>query len=228
MLKPLTKEQTDRLLDAATESFANRGYSGTSVGRIAAEANLSVGVIYKYYEDKEALFLACVRRSLQFLDEIFEETKSVDGTLLEIADALIARSQRAVRECPNCFKLYHQITVTGPPMGSPKVAKMIEERAATLYTSTLKEAKTRGLTRQDMDPGICAFFFDNLLMMLHFSYTCDYYRDRFSLYSEGSIDDKDEIIREQLLKFLEGAFRRNDHEELHTAGAEKDTADHGE
>ena len=35
MLKPLTKEQTDRILSIAAEEFADRGFAGTAVGSIA-------------------------------------------------------------------------------------------------------------------------------------------------------------------------------------------------
>jgi AcrR family transcriptional regulator len=50
----------DLLLDAAAGVFAERGYAGASVDRIAAAAGLSKGTFYWHFDSKEALFLALV------------------------------------------------------------------------------------------------------------------------------------------------------------------------
>ena len=74
MLKPLTKEQTDSILSIAAEEFADKGFAGTAIGSIAKKAGVSVGVIYKYYSGKEDLFNACVRKSLECMDEVLNMT----------------------------------------------------------------------------------------------------------------------------------------------------------
>ena len=56
------------------------------------------------------------------------------------------------------------------------------------------------------DPGLFAFFFDNLLMMLQFTYCCDYYRERFRIYCGAEPEDMNPSIRKEMLKFLESAF----------------------
>ena len=70
----------------------------------------------------------------------------------------------------------------------------------------LIDAQARGELRGDMDPRLFAFFFDNLLMMLQFSYCCDYYRARFALYCGGAVPDGGRQVEAELLKFLESAF----------------------
>ena len=57
-----------------------------------------------------------------------------------------------------------------------------------------------------MDPSLFAFFFDNLLMMLHFSYTCGYYENRFKIFCGDDVTERDEEVREQMLKFIGGAL----------------------
>ena len=68
MLKKLTEEQQARLIDTAILEFADKGFKGAGLSRIAKKAGVSVGVIYKYYEDKDALFNACVKNTLDYLD----------------------------------------------------------------------------------------------------------------------------------------------------------------
>ncbi len=44
-----------RVLEVATRLFAERGYEATSVNDVAADAEVSVGALYKYFPDKPAL-----------------------------------------------------------------------------------------------------------------------------------------------------------------------------
>jgi AcrR family transcriptional regulator len=51
-------ETRRRLLDAATEVFARRGFAATSLDDIADEAGFSKGAVYSNFASKEDLFLA--------------------------------------------------------------------------------------------------------------------------------------------------------------------------
>jgi AcrR family transcriptional regulator len=53
-----------RLLVAAKEVFARRGYQGASVDEIAAEAGFSTGAIYSNFAGKEELFLALAEEQI--------------------------------------------------------------------------------------------------------------------------------------------------------------------
>ena len=206
MLKPLTKEQTDSILRTAAEEFADRGFAGTAISSIAKKAGVSVGVIYKYYAGKEDLFNACVAKSLGTMEEVLDAAKNSGGSMLEMADVLITEAQNFAKENPEYIRLYHQITVSGSPAGKAQSAELIESATARLYEGFIKEASDAGTIRKDIDPAAFAFFFDNLMMMLHFSYACDYYKDRFRIYCGDDAPDRDAFIKEQLMKFIGGAL----------------------
>ncbi|MBE7217758.1 MAG: TetR/AcrR family transcriptional regulator [Caulobacteraceae bacterium] len=52
------------ILDAARKCFAKHGFHGASMARIAEEAGISVGHIYRYFENKEAVVAAIVEEDL--------------------------------------------------------------------------------------------------------------------------------------------------------------------
>jgi AcrR family transcriptional regulator len=54
----------DRLLAAAAELFAERGYGGTSMAEIAARVGVRKASLYNYYPSKDELLLELLRRSL--------------------------------------------------------------------------------------------------------------------------------------------------------------------
>ena len=218
MLKPLTQEQIDRIIETGIRHFADKGFAGANVNKIAAEAGVSVGVVYKYYQGKQDLFRACVERSLDYLDRVFAETRQQGGTLMEMIGNLIRQNQIAARKHPEYFRLYHQITVSGAPTGPEEklpdgapagIADLIEGRSARMYRELLTAAKDAGEVRAEMDPALFAFFFDNLMMTLQLTYACEYYRDRYRVYCDDKITEgraQDEKIRSQLMKFIEGAL----------------------
>lgn len=56
-------EQTrQRILDSALHLFAIKGYEGTTLREIAAEAGCSLGLTYRYFTRKEELVLSLYRR----------------------------------------------------------------------------------------------------------------------------------------------------------------------
>lgn len=57
-------ETVDVILEAAARVFAIRGFDGTSTNRIAQVAGLSVGSIYQYFENKEAIAQELLHRLL--------------------------------------------------------------------------------------------------------------------------------------------------------------------
>jgi AcrR family transcriptional regulator len=61
-----------RLVSAAMRLFAERGYTGTSVGQIEAEAGLAPrsGALYQYFKGKRELLDAAIDRHVADLDEM--------------------------------------------------------------------------------------------------------------------------------------------------------------
>ena len=52
------KEKGDRILKAAAQVFAKRGYNRTLIADIAKQAGIGKGTIYEYFSSKEDLFFA--------------------------------------------------------------------------------------------------------------------------------------------------------------------------
>lgn len=58
------RQQTERLLDAASELFRSRGYRATDMEDIAASIGLARNSLYRYYPGKDHILIACVRRDI--------------------------------------------------------------------------------------------------------------------------------------------------------------------
>lgn len=64
-------EMRQRILDGAHRAMLAGGYRGTTMPAIAAEADVSVGLLYRYFDSKEELYLAmCEGVTQAQLDEL--------------------------------------------------------------------------------------------------------------------------------------------------------------
>jgi len=214
MLKKLTEEKLEEVLEAGIAEFAEKGPEGASVSVIAKNAGISVGVLYKYYENKEQFFHACLRKSLGVLESVLHEVTQGEDKLLVRAEKIIRAVQGYSKKYSNYIKMYNVITSGNSKKYASMYAGEIESLTAKVYTEFIERAIKDGDIRDDINPRLFAFFFDNLLTMLQFSYCCDYYTERAKVYCKEDFED-DEMVVSELLKFIESAFTFRQSEIVH-------------
>jgi len=62
--KEMREEKMTLIMDVALEHFANEGYYRTTINHIARHAGISKGLMYNYFDSKEALLKAIIHRSV--------------------------------------------------------------------------------------------------------------------------------------------------------------------
>ena len=90
MSQPQTDSSSDRrtqILDAALVCFAKRGFHQASMHDISAEAGISVGLIYRYFENKDAVISAMADRHKKEIHKVLERAQQAP-TLLESLEIL--------------------------------------------------------------------------------------------------------------------------------------------
>jgi len=75
-------DRRSQILDAALACFAKHGFHQASMHDISAEAGISVGLIYRYFENKEAVISAMADRHKKEIGEMLERAQQAP-TLLE-------------------------------------------------------------------------------------------------------------------------------------------------
>ena len=202
----LPPEKRDRILRVAVEEFANNGFENTSIQQIAKKSEISVGSVYKYFENKETLFSMVVRGGLSSLEELLVGLADSSEDIIVKAETIIRALLEFSRENPALVKLYCRLTTTDNSEFLTGISQHIEAMSASIYTVAISKAQETGDVRNDVNPAFFAFLLDNIFMMLQFATSCDYYKERFFIYTGKQAQDSDELIVEQTLKFLKAAF----------------------
>jgi len=77
----IREEKIILIMDTALEHFANEGYFAATINHIAKHAGISKGLMYNYFESKEALLKAIIHKSISEVLNYFDIDR--DGYLSE-------------------------------------------------------------------------------------------------------------------------------------------------
>ena len=95
-----TEVAADRILDAAGDLFARKEAATVGMHEIASTAGCSRATLYRYFENREALYTAYVHReSYRLYREMTEQINSVVDPRERLIEGMLA-SLRNVRESP--------------------------------------------------------------------------------------------------------------------------------
>lgn len=115
-----TEVAADRILDAAGELFAQKEAATVGMNEIASAAGCSRATLYRYFENREALYTAYVHReSYRLYREMTEQINALTDPRERLIEGMLA-SLRNVRESP---ALSSWFATTQRPIG----AEMAEE-----------------------------------------------------------------------------------------------------
>jgi AcrR family transcriptional regulator len=80
--------QKDRILTAAQACFVERGFHAASMATIASTAGMSPGLIYRYFESKNAIILAIIGQQLTVARQRIRQLQSSENLSRRIFDYL--------------------------------------------------------------------------------------------------------------------------------------------
>ncbi|HEY7342746.1 MAG TPA: TetR/AcrR family transcriptional regulator [Ktedonobacterales bacterium] len=125
------QRRIEAILDAAERLFALMGYEATSTNQIATEARTSIGSLYQFFPNKEAILRALVARSQEQMRDVLEgvfasdpqDELSPDELLDRLLDPLIALYARGYRMLALFVALPR--TGDGAQAGEPLVEEIV-------------------------------------------------------------------------------------------------------
>lgn len=200
-------EKRRRIIETATMEFAKKGYHEASVSVIASKAGISVGSVYKYFENKQDLFLTIVDHSISRLENLLSDLAKADEDVIIKVEKIIREIISASRSDATLIKLYNSMTSINDKKLAHQFAAEMESMTARIYTQAIIEGQKNGEIRKDIDAHVAAFLIDDLFMSLQFSYAVDYYGERFKIYCGEELCRNDEFVIEQVLKFIKSALK---------------------
>jgi TetR/AcrR family transcriptional regulator len=188
----VNKEQS--ILDAAERLFAQYGFEGASIERIATEAGISRHNLLYYFPSKDALYRRVLDRVLDLWLECMAAI-SVSDNPQQALSAYIGAKLRFSREQPAGSQVFTREVIAG----APRYGAVIEERVAPMLRKDLKT-----LEKWAKEGRIARIDFTHLMFLI-WSVTQGYadLAPQFAmLLGKPKLDDKDFETAESVLTRL--------------------------
>ena len=141
-----------RILDAAGQRFADRGFAKTTVEEIAAEAGVSKGIVYHHFGGKEALLESLIER----LTSEWIEVSGLGSWLARTGDleralaGMLRGSLEYARGNPLVRGLLQLDPTVMRGLERGRLRKMVAEERARMVDE-LSQGVARGDLRNDLD-----------------------------------------------------------------------------
>lgn len=148
----------ERLLEAATRLFAERGFESTSVQEVVAAAGVTKGAMYHYFGSKDDLLHEVYARVLRMQTEHLVEISAREAPVAERVHAaaadVIVTSVANMDDTKIFFRSMHQLT-------PEKQRSVRAERRAyhEIFRAMIEQGQSEGVFRSDVPADLVVDYF---------------------------------------------------------------------
>lgn len=136
-----------KILDSAFEEFGRQGYGLSSINTICTAGDISKGILYHYFKDKDDLYLVCVKEVYDCLTKYMQNQLSASiGTKENQLERYFDARLSFFRENPLYHKLFCDVVVAPPSHLAQVISKIKADFDAlniTVLTELLQSVKLR-------------------------------------------------------------------------------------
>jgi len=158
-------DRRTQILDAALVCFAKRGFHQASMHDISAEAEISVGLIYRYFENKDAVISAMADQHKQKIQKVLEDARQAPSLLESLEILFTAHCCENEQRVTSAFV----VDLFAEASRNPRVAELVRDVCETTMNGVTDliarspEGKASNLTPRELAELIFAVS-DGMLM----------------------------------------------------------------
>lgn len=180
-----------KILQVALNEFANYSYEKSSINRICIEGNISKGVMYHHFKDKDELYLLCIRYCYDTMLDYYKSRLGEEKDWKEEIKKFLDIKYHFFNENPVLHKIFYNTLFKMPEHLKDeikKITKKLDDLNYEFSMNILNKIKIR----HGLKPEEIIFLLDAVQNMLN---------EKF--YGKGSTPDEIEKLSEEYDKTTE-------------------------
>ena len=155
----IREEKRAKILDAALELFGHEGYHNGSISKVARKAGISKGLVYNYFESKEAIVREILNTGIQKMLNIFDTNH--DGVLEKSEiEFFLNEMFEHLKNNQKFWKLYFSISLQ--PEIYPLVKEKIDELSQPIMSMVVQYFEESGFQNPQTETMIFAALLDGV------------------------------------------------------------------
>jgi len=161
----LPADKQGRILAAALEEFAAKGYDGASTNAIAAHSGIAKGSIFQYFRDKKGIFLYLFEFGIELVRRTLTQVKDAtadEDFFTRLEQSLLAGVEFITRH-PRIYGIYLKIMFDEHVPQRRELLRAVRQFSSDYLQSLLRRGLERGELRPDLPKETATFLLDALL-----------------------------------------------------------------
>lgn len=191
------------ILNAAAEIFAREGYHNASVSDICENAGISNGALYKYFKNKEDLFLTLIDYGIDLVRGLYGQVET-DKSVIATLNSLFKGIHEMARDMGFIISMYLDLGTCALNSFADKKSAKLERIGRDFLTELLTGAASRGEISKTVDIPSTVYFIDNLIILYSYSMVSVHYKKRLLTF----MNEKKDVPEKKKIAFMLGAVSR--------------------
>ena len=202
--RKLPPKKQAAILDAAAGVFAEKGYPQASTPEICARAGVSNGALYKYFRNKEAIYLSVMHHGIGLMiHQLFRKYTAGSDSLFEALEKLFEGLTTFTKRYRPYVEIWLDLASCSMNRFASEISAQVETEGRNLFHRLIEEAKARGEIDASMNADLAAYALDCHLTLYTYSLVSEYHRKRFdAFFKQGG---RGPSQRERVARIVESA-----------------------
>jgi len=194
----MAKSKTDKILNAAINIFAKKGYQYATIAEIAAEAGTATGSVYAYFENKLDLLLSAMLHFFKKVNELNQRKISDIKNPVDKLHAVFISFQDILLVDRKALYL-GEVLKEGFPQPHLIKSNKLKQKQQAIYDENLLllqtidtiiiEGQKKGMIDSTIKPQVLRQILGGTSQMLFSGLFLQYYRKKTIGYNEGDISN---------------------------------------
>lgn len=150
------KDAVDRILAAAAQLFADKGFDAVSMNAVAAAAGVSKANVFHHFTSKQALYLAVLKTACSESTAALDEMRSTSGPFAERLRFFIRQHLANLRRNEGMSRLILRELLDSDRDKGKALADGVINQNFSKLVEFLREGRARGELRVDVNPAMVA------------------------------------------------------------------------
>lgn len=147
-------QSRQKIMDAALKEFGDKSYAEASLNAICKDGDISKGIIYHYFKDKDELFLACVKACFDDLTAHMKKwVTAEEGDVEQVLKQYFDTRMRFFDQKPAYLNLFCMAVILPPPHLKAAISEIrteFEQWNICVFTRLLEKVPLRnGITIEE-------------------------------------------------------------------------------
>lgn len=155
-----------KILQLALNEFANYSYEKSSINRICVEGNISKGVMYHYFKDKDELYLLCIQYCYDTMIDYYKNKMVEEEDWKEDIKRYFEIRYNFFKENPILQKIFFNTLFRMPEHLKDKIKRITKSLDELNINFAMRILKKMNI-RYGLKPEEIIFLLDAVQNMLH-------------------------------------------------------------